>query len=170
MSASLRFPAPWSTGLKVMSAVCVVLMLLVSGLAGMMPGPTGVQRTLLLFLGPVGMLLAALFVVREYEVAPGQLSIRRLFWNTRIPLVPLVRVEVDPRALSGSIRIGGNGGFFSFTGWYYNRRLGRYRMLVTDLRRPVVLHFADRRPVVVSPGDPGAFAHVVRRCSGLPGE
>lgn len=170
MSSTLQFPAPWSVGLKLITGICVALLLMASLLSATATGPQGIVRDLLLLVGPAGIAVAALFVIRGYRVAPGELSVQRLVWTTRIPLVPLCRVDVDPRALSGSIRIGGNGGFFSFTGWYYNRRLGRYRMLVTDPRRAVVLHFADRRPIVVSPGDPAVFARVARLGAGLPAE
>ena len=168
MSQILRFPAPWSATLKVITAVCVVAMSAATLGVWSSPGgrhPLGQAAALLPFLI---LAITALFMVREYSVMPGELSVRRLLWNTRISLIPLQRVEVDPRAVAKSIRIGGNGGLFSFSGWYYNSRLGRYRMLVTDPGRSVVLHFADRRPIVVSPGDPEVFARAARVCAGLP--
>ena len=48
------------------------------------------------------------------------------------------------------IRTFGNGGGFSFTGFYYNQRLRSYRAFVTDLRRTVVLRYAARTVVSVS--------------------
>lgn len=50
----------------------------------------------------------------------------------------------------------GNGGLFSFTGWYRNKILGVYRAWVTDLRSTVILRF-EKRAVVLSPADPNAF-------------
>jgi len=58
--------------------------------------------------------------------------------------------------LRGSIRLFGNGGFFSFTGVFQSRKLGRYRAFVTDPARCVILRFTGR-VVVVSPADPEAF-------------
>ena len=55
-----------------------------------------------------------------------------------------------------SLRTFGNGGGFSFSGFYYNKRLGSYRAFVTDLHRTVVLRYAKRR-VVVSPAAPEDF-------------
>jgi hypothetical protein len=55
-----------------------------------------------------------------------------------------------------SVRLWGNGGFFSFTGFYFNRLLGRYRAWVTDPRRVVVLRF-PARTVVISPAEPEEF-------------
>jgi hypothetical protein len=106
---------------------------------------------------PVAILAGAVpFVVRGYAVQDEVLLIRRLLWNSRIDLAGLRSVRFDPDALKGSLRTCGNGGLFSFTGWYWNRRLGRYSMYVTDLKRAVVLTF-DTRVVVVSPADPEAF-------------
>jgi hypothetical protein len=58
--------------------------------------------------------------------------------------------------MRGSIRTSGNGGAFSFTGFYHNKRLRSYRAYVTAPRRTVVLRYADRR-MVLSPGAPEDF-------------
>jgi len=65
--------------------------------------------------------------------------------------------------MRGSIRTSGNGGAFSFTGFYHNKRLRSYRAYVTAPRRTVVLRYADRR-VVLSPGAPGGLRK--RPCAG----
>ncbi len=59
--------------------------------------------------------------------------------------------------MSKSLRTCGNGGFFSFTGFYRNKALGAYRAYVTDLHQTVVLRYSDRT-VVVSPESPEEFA------------
>jgi len=143
------YKAIWGMTLKVATALAAAILL---GVA-VMPVP-GLWWTRLL---PLAILAGAVpFVVRGYAVQDGVLLIRRLWWNSRIDLAGLRSVRFDPDALKGSLRTCGNGGLFSFTGWYWNRRLGRYSMYVTDLKRPVVLTF-DKRVVVVSPADPEAF-------------
>jgi len=61
----------------------------------------------------------------------------------------------------------GNGGFFSFTGLFYNRKLGFHRAFVTDHIRTVVLRF-PHRTVVVSPADPEAFVRDLAALSSQP--
>lgn len=80
----------------------------------------------------------------------------RLLWDTKLPRIGLESACVEPDALRRSIRTFGNGGAFSFTGFYWNKRLGSYRAFVTDLRRTVVLRYAKRR-VVLSPDAPEEF-------------
>ncbi len=104
---------------------------------------------------------AALFVVRGYAVDGSHLCVDRLVSRTRMPLAGLARVWTDPRACRGSLRIFGNGGLFSFTGWFYSRRLGRYRLFGTDLSRAVVLRWPDR-VVVVTPTAPQALIDCLR--------
>ncbi len=58
------------------------------------------------------------------------------------------------------LRTCGNGGMFSFTGWYWSRPLGHFRAFVTDLNRTVVLRFADRT-LVVSPEHPEEFVREI---------
>jgi Bacterial PH domain len=69
---------------------------------------------------------------------------------------------VVPKAMNKSLRTCGNGGGFSFTGWYWSKSLGFYRAFVTDLNRTVVLRF-ENRTVVVSPGEPEDFVGELNR-------
>ncbi|HXZ86218.1 MAG TPA: PH domain-containing protein, partial [Myxococcota bacterium] len=70
-------------------------------------------------------------------------------------------VRADAQAMTGSMRLFGNGGLFSFTGLFQSRTLGRYRAFVTDPARAVVLRTA-RRVVIVSPAEPQAFVEAAR--------
>src|SRR3954464_11996498 len=98
----------------------------------------------------------ALFTIRGYTVTPDALLVHRLFWTTRLPLAGLQSAQFEPNAMRWSIRTFGNGGLFSFTGWYRNKALGAYRAFVTDPHQTVVLHFPNRT-VVVSPSVPAEF-------------
>jgi hypothetical protein len=68
----------------------------------------------------------------------------------------------DPQACKGSLRVIGNGGLFSFTGLFYSKALGRFRLYATDFSRSVVLTLADR-VVVVTPAAPHAFVEHLRQ-------
>lgn len=100
-------------------------------------------------------------MVLGYRVEGRSLYVQRPLRETVLPLEGLRSVEADPTALRGSLRLMGNGGFLSYTGWYWNRRLGRYRMFVNDPVKAVVLRWRDR-VVVVSPADPAQFAERLR--------
>ena len=103
--------------------------------------------------------VCGVFSIRGYSVTPEAILVHRLFWSTRVPLAGLQSAEFKPGVMSGSIRFG-NGGFYSITGIYWNKLLGRYRAFVTDLRHTVVLRFTGRT-VVVSPAGAEEF---VREC------
>ena len=154
--------------MKVVSVAVVVLLLTVVGASfASAPPALGSRVAAWAFVGVVAGTLAALaFMVRGYEVEADAVNIVRPGWRTRIPLAGLEAVEADPALLRGSLRLMGNGGFFSITGWFWNRRLGRYRLFANDGRLAVLLRFPDRR-VVVTPGDPGRFAAAVREAAGL---
>jgi hypothetical protein len=100
--------------------------------------------------------VSALFCIRGYAVEEDALLIRRLLWTTRISLAGLQSAAVVPKAMNGSLRTCGNGGLFSFTGWYWNRSLGSYRAWVTDLPNTVVLRVGGRT-LVLSPEPAEAF-------------
>jgi hypothetical protein len=156
------FTAPWGSLLKVLSLGFSVLMLLAAlGASTQLLAPT-LSRAFITLL-PLAILLGcALFTVRGYRLRGDALWVGRLFWSTRVNLRGLRDARIDPQAASWSLRVFGNGGLFSFSGWYWNRRLGRYRMFATNFRQPVVLDLGSRR-VVVSPGDAGRFVRELTR-------
>jgi hypothetical protein len=150
-----RYKAPWSRSL-------ISISLLASGLciaAAISVAWSGRPWAALLPLTLVGG--AILFTIRGYTVTADAILVHRLFWTTRLPLTGLQSAAVDPEAMRRSIRTFGNGGLFSFSGWYRNSALGAYRAFVTDTHRSVVLHFAART-VVVSPSAPKDFVHHVQ--------
>jgi hypothetical protein len=102
------------------------------------------------------------FMVMGYEITEDAIFIRRPLWKTRLDRVGLKSAESVPNVMTKSLRTCGNGGGFSFTGWYWNKPLGFYRAFVTDLNRTVVLRF-ERRTVVVSPDDPENFVNALKR-------
>ncbi len=154
--------APWTATLQVVSAIgTIVLLGICYALYRTIPHGTRVPfaetfGTILLFMPPLILAVALLFVVRGYELDASALYVQRLLWRTRIPLDGLDRAWHDPSAMCRSLRVFGNGGLFSVTGLFQNTMLGSYRAFVTDPKQAVVLHFPSR-VLVVSPAYPRAF-------------
>jgi hypothetical protein len=165
----ISFNAPWGAPLALMTAVCSVICLLVP-LPGVIIGlgSSAVLRAhgmsmippwagwLLVAVPLLTLVVSAAFMVRGYVLADSTLIIVRLGWESRLDLSRLNSATVDPDALRRSLRLFGNGGFFSFTGWFRNKKLGIYRAYATDTRRAVVLRFSDKT-VVITPDDPQRF-------------
>ena len=149
------YHAPWGKSLRWASALTVGICIFVPVMIlNSVPKNSAARWTG--FLVASILVGAALFTVRRYTIEPRFLAIQRLLWTTRLPLAGLQSATVMPKAMSRSIRLCGNGGAFSFTGWFRNRDLGVYRAFVTDLNRTVVLKFA-KRTVVISPDRPEEF-------------
>lgn len=105
---------------------------------------------------------AALFTVRGYTVADGALHVRRLLWVTRIPLQTLTDAEWRHGSFGWAWRTCGNGGLYSFTGWYHQKGLGSFRALATRTTDAVILRFSDRKPIVVTPDDPATLVEALK--------
>lgn len=148
------FAAPWGKTLRWMTAFSAVILGAVVVTVFLVdksgPGRAAVLLLPLIFLG------AALFIIRDYTIAPRELLIRRLLWTTRVSLADLQTAEFQPKVMRGSLRLCGNGGMLSITGWYRNRTLGNYRAFVTELNNTVVLRF-PKRTIVISPENPERF-------------
>lgn len=152
------YKAPWSTLLIVMSVLATLVCLIITFGIPWLPslkhhGAVGMWVRWLPLVLVIG---CALFTVRGYTITPDAILVQRLLWATRLPRVGLQSAEFMPNAMCKSIRTCGNGGFFSFTGFYWNKTLKSYRAYVTDLRRTVVLRY-ERRTIIVSPDDPEDF-------------
>jgi polyferredoxin len=150
---ALEFGAPWSRSLKTGSAVAVVVLVAVTA-AGifLMPTRVPIARLTMIVLPMALLALAFVSMVSGYTLDSTTLTVKRPFWTTVIPLSALVSVAGDAEAFKGSVRLFGNGGFFSFTGLFWNRKLGCYRAFATDPARAVVLKFA-KRTIVITPDD-----------------
>lgn len=155
-----HFGAPWGRALKIISALSTALLLAIPCLAVVIERSPVFVLWLLALIPPLILLPSLFFMIRGYAISGDTLLVRRLGWNTRIPLAGLAQVSHEPDAMKGSIRLLGNGGLFSFTGLYRNRDLKMYRAYVTDLNRCVVLRFPGRT-VVVSPESPERFVSAV---------
>lgn len=162
-----HFRAPWSKSLIVASTFATLVCLGVSYALWTLPvGASSETLRFWLAVLPLAILLVcALFTVRGYSIANDALLIHRLFWTTRLPLSGLQSVKYDPDATRRSIRTFGNGGLFSFTGYFRNKELGSYRAFMTDRRRAVVLRFPDR-VIVVSPDRPEDFVRAIFQYAG----
>jgi Bacterial PH domain len=160
----IEFPAPWGRMLKG-SSIFVILFfaaLIVSDffIFRAVKVPNWVHPT------SAGIMIAVLlgclpFIIRGYVVTAEGILIRRLWWNTVLPKADIIAVEAVPNAMRRSLRTCGNGGLFSFTGFYWNKQIGHYKAYVNDLNRTVVVRM-KKRPTVLSPDDPEAFAQAVR--------
>lgn len=153
---TIRFDAPWSSALTLISVAMTVLLLVVV-LNGAVVA-TAILAVVLVF--------AAVHSVRGYAVEPGVLVITRLGWETRLDLSGLESAEVDPDAMRRALRTWGIGGPFAFVGRYRSRSAGAFTAYATDRDLAVVLRWADRT-VVVTPDDPETFVTAVEAAARL---
>ena len=147
------YRAPWGKSLIIVSAVLTIMGV---GLTFVIAKEGGAYAWMF---GCLPMLVIAgclPFAVRGYGLTEDAIWIRRLFWTTRLDRAGLISAEYLPKAMNKSLRTCGNGGAFSFSGWYWSKSLGHYRAFVTDLNRTVVLRFA-KRTAIVSPDAPEDF-------------
>ena len=147
---TLRFGAPWSTSLTLIS-------LFVVGVFALVWAAGAVVAAVLL---GATVALAGCYAVLGYAVEPGALVVYRPGWETRIDLAGLQSATIDPDAMRFALRVFGAGGPFAFVGRYRNRRTGPFTAYATDRDRCVVLRW-NGRTVVVTPDDPETFVTAV---------
>jgi hypothetical protein len=147
-----HFKAPWSTKLKILTAIFVAVIIIVI-LTTKTAGST---------VAIIVLLVCAAFAVRGYSIQDGKLLILRMGWSTKYDLSRITSAEFSPRATLGSIRTFGIGGLGGYIGYFRNSILGSYRAFATDAKNTVVLDF-DGKKVVVTPENPQQFVQAVMR-------
>lgn len=156
MMQPIEFAAPWGKVLKTATTLTVTLLALGVALLLALANDKPVARlTAVLVLATI-LIAAALCTVRGYVLTQDAILVKRLGWQTRLTLEGLQSVTGDAQAMKGALRLLGNGGLFSFSGEFWNRKLGRFRALATDPSRAIVLRY-PKRTVVITPHDPQQF-------------
>jgi hypothetical protein len=165
-----EFSAPWSRSLRLTTAAAVSVLVALM-LAGLLMGPRQLLVWQVAMVGvPLAVLLTSVpFMVRGYTLTESHIEVRRLGWSTLLPLAGLVAVTGEPQGLRGSLRLFGNGGLFGISGWFWNRRIGRFRAYATDPGRTVLLRYRDGKNVVVTPHDVQHFIVRVRTLAKVTG-
>jgi hypothetical protein len=146
----IYFRSPWSTTLKVSTAVFLALLLL----AMILGGPAGA------LLGGALLVAAFLMMVNGYSVQDGKVIVHGLLWHKSFDLCELDDILAEPYLNNGSVRTFGLGGLFSSIGYFRNQELGNYLGFMTDGQNTVALDFASKR-VLVTPEDPQGFREAV---------
>jgi hypothetical protein len=146
-----HYSAPWSTKLKVTTAVLAAVLIVAAYAAK----SWGSLVVLAILFG------AAVFAIRGYSIQQGKLLIHRLGWATSYDLATLTSAEVSPGATVGSLRAMGIGGLFGFVGHFHNAVLGSYKAYATNELNTVVLEIAGEK-IVVTPDDPQEFVDAVQ--------
>jgi len=151
------FKAPWAISLIAIATVISALLLGVI-LVGLLTGPrSDIAWIVAMVVIPLVILLTSVFFsIRGYAIADDTLYIQRIGWNTKIDLSNLTSAEVNPQAMRNSLRKWGNGGLFSYSGKFYNRKLGNYQAYATDPSKAVVLKLRDRT-IIITPEHPERF-------------
>lgn len=91
-----------------------------------------------------------------YETGGGELVIR--FRIGRVRYAPVTGATLPAEALTGVVRLVGNGGLFAGSGIYWSRSQGVFRAYVTRLApQDLVRVEAGGRRIFVSPANPAAL-------------
>ncbi|OKH24713.1 PH domain-containing protein [Chroogloeocystis siderophila] len=155
------FKAPWAISLIAITIVVSAILLGIVLIGILTASRSDIAWLVAMVIIPLVILLISVFFsIRGYAIADNTLYVQRIGWNTKIDLRNLTSADVDPQAMRNSLRKWGNGGLFSYSGKFYNRKLGNYQAYATDPSKAVVLKLCDRT-IVVTPEHPERFANQV---------
>lgn len=151
------FAAPWSPALMWISWGVSAGFILAIVITWINAAPAAWLISIILLLT---VMITALFTVKGYELKGDSLFIQRLFWQTKIDLRHIQSVSVAPNAFKKAFKTCGNGGLFSFSGYYWSKSLGKFKCYATDTNRSVLLEI-DGKKIVITPDSPEGFVRAL---------
>ncbi len=100
--------------------------------------------------------LYLVFSVKGYSIINKKLLIHHIGWSSKYELNSLEGIEINPQAMSGSIRLFGINFLFAAVGYFRNEITGKYLAFATKPENSLVLRFSDKC-VVITPDNPCAM-------------
>lgn len=130
-----RVRATYSMFVKTLTAIVLVGNVVCMYL--LLPEPNLALR---LVWGGVGVLLVVFAGLAPvwFEEQEGQYVLRLVAMSMTFDKAVYEASPISSDEVDGAIRLFGSGGYFGFTGWFWSRRLGRFRCFASTLNRPLV--------------------------------
>jgi hypothetical protein len=157
-----KFSVRWGNTLKMVTifvlAICVGIP--VTGFNRLVTEGADTWSVIVLFIPILAALGSMFFAIRGYVITDSQIIINHIGWKRTFEIAKLTQATFEPQVTAGSIRVWGNGGLFSFSGYFRNSVLGSYRAYMTNAADAVVLRFGEDT-VVISPADPVGFVEAL---------
>lgn len=152
----MEFAAPKSLWIKIITA------LLALGFVALAAAIFMVDQDPAAIVIPIAMLLLVFglsyyYSIAKYEVLPDKIIVHRPFDNIVIPTSNLTATRLEKKDIRMSIRTFGIGGVFSYTGTFWNGKLGSMTWYVTKMDNAVLLMDSRGNKTVVSPDMPAQF-------------
>ena len=155
----MRFTAPWGKLLYVFTALGTVV--IGGGVVALAASSTTMGGLTAAVLAAT-MLFCAAGAVTGYRLEGNQLVIERLGWDKRVSLAGLTAVTHDKKLIYGALRVG-NGGLFVFSGYFWNRANGWFRLHGNDILGRAVLLEKGSDKWLITPSNPEAFVAAAKR-------
>ena len=97
----------------------------------------------------------------RYELRENYLLIKQVKKERRIPFDKIRKVE-RIKDLGSTIRTGGIGGVFGFTGNYSSSKIGPFKGYITNQSKLVLIETTEGK-YVISPAEPEKFIRILRK-------
>lgn len=100
--------------------------------------------------------------VTGYRLEGDQLVIERVGFDKVVSLKNLRKAQHDHKLIHGALRVG-NGGLFVFSGYFWSKKLGWFRLHGNDILGRAVLLVTDEGKWMITPENPEAFVAAAKK-------
>jgi len=169
-----RFAAPWSLVTWLVTLLCIVVVVLVTGAAlsqaeRLVPDDQVMRERLsvAVMVVPFVLVAAVLFAPLGYTVDAVGTVVNRL--GPRICILHSEIAEIrrlKRREVGFAFRLCGSGGFFGSYGRYWSARLGHHRAYITNSKDLVLITRHDGMRFLLSPFPADAFIAAIEEARG----
>jgi len=147
--------APWSLSIKIVTVLSSVILL---GIPLFLLGRVPFNACVLVAALSWGIWLCCfLTMIRGFTLTTNQLIIHRPLWDNRFSLEQGATAVCDHNTRKGiTLRVFGNGGLFSGSGYYWNKQTGIFRAFISNQHKTVWIKTPEKI-LVISPNEPEPF-------------
>ncbi|TNE33190.1 MAG: hypothetical protein EP349_00035 [Alphaproteobacteria bacterium] len=147
--------APWSLSIKIVTILSSVLLL---GLPLFLLGRVPFNASVFVATFSWGIWVCCLLtMIRGFTLTTNLLIIHRPLWDNRFSLEAGATAVRDQNMRKGfTLRVLGNGGLFSGSGYYWNKQTGIFRAFISNQHKAVWIK-TPNKTLVISPDDPETF-------------
>jgi hypothetical protein len=157
------FGAPWSKGVKIVTALTLVALLAVQGALVL----NEMEREVSVIVGALSILLVVvcfLLAPTGYGVDSTHVYIRRQLLPVSLRFNDILEARrLSSEETSFTIRVFGSGGLFGFFGYFYNQKLGWQRWYATRRGDLVGILTHSHGWLMLTPDDPEKFVAMLKK-------
>lgn len=156
----MDFKVNWDSSVWATTTIVTALLFCVSAMACVLAGGVWGWLVAVVFIG-IGVVCASMAPVKVRITSNG-ITLFKIIGSKRFPYSAIQDISLIDLGAGVNVRLFGSGGFFGYTGWFYNKRIGRYMAYIGSMPRTVLITLDNDKKYIISCRQPDRMVEISR--------